>query len=717
MNLLNNKIATLKISKMNKLILILVFLTISGVKIFAQAGSDTKNNPRHANISLIALPDADSVVLRWAPVKAGGWVIANQIGYVVERIVLDQGNDVDVSNYVRLTNQALKPLNIEEWKSKSSEENFFSAVAAQAVYGESFNPRPLDSDNMNVLRNAADELTNRYSFALFAADNDAFTADALGLRFVDTDVENGKKYAYRVCLAEQTEQYSYDTAYVLVDTKPLQKSKAPVEFRFRSGDGSIKLTWQEKASAKYSGYYIFRSDDDGKNFKKLNKMPVITVTPTGADAEAQQSFIDTLTTNYKKYIYRVQGVTPFAELSDYAQLEAFSKDLVAPNAPTINKPEQISGSQVKISWELKNAPVDLKGFVVSRSENSLHGYQLVTQEPLSVNTTEFIDILFGANEAYYTVAAVDTSGNMTFSVPVLATIIDTVPPAIPTGLTGVINEKGLVTLKWNAAKESNIKGYRVLYSNDPTHDFAQKTGEIHLDTVFFDNINIKTLTKRIYYRIAAVNERYQHSDLSPILTLQRPDVIPPVEAVFADVFVTDSSVQLKWHPSSSEDLEKQILLRRIQEQTKWVAIDTFSVSGASYVDKNIETNIVYEYTVVAIDSSGLSSKPAFPVRARPYDTGKRKSVENLTVEFNEFNKTVLLNWNYVPNQKEKSWYVVYKASNDGVFKEYKSLESSIFEFVDNTTKSGETAYGLVVMTSRGGESEMETVSINIEETR
>lgn len=693
------------------IVLILLYTTNNGL---AQSGNKTPN-PRKANISLISRADVDSVVLRWAPTKAGGWVVANKIGYIVEKLVLDSENDVDYTKYVSLTETPLKPLSLDDWKAKTSKDNMFSAVAAQALYGKLFNPTPTSSGDLNALRNAADELTNRYSFSLFAADNDAFTADALGLRWVDKDIEKGKKYAYRVFVAEATEEYSFDTAYIVIDAVPYQQNPEPKGLRYESGDGSIKLFWTETDAYSYSGYYVYRSDDAGKNYKKMNDLPMVTLTSNNAYRQAEPSFLDTTTTNYKEYMYQVRGITAFAELSNAAEITAISKDKQAPPAPRINKPEQISATEMKLSWEMQNPPKDLQGFIISKSNNSLDGYQLVTIDPLPKITTEYIVDMNNSYETYFTIAAVDTAGNMTFSVPVLASRIDDAPPAIPTGLIGEVDKNGTVTLKWNRSPESNIKGYRVLMANDPTHNFTQITGQIHPDTVFINPVNINTLTRHVYYRVAAVNNRYQHSEMSLILELERPDIIAPGEAVFNDVFVTDSSVQLKWFPSSSHDLAMQIILKRLKDEEEWIKIDTLETSVSFYIDKDIETNTMYEYSILSIDKSGLLSKPAFPVMARPYDSGKRNPVENFNLKYNESNKTVTLTWNYIPLEKERTWYVIYKSKNEGTLKEYKSLNGETFYFMDSNTKPGKTKYGIVVMTSHGGESEMVQTSITIDE--
>lgn len=699
-------------TKIKSLLVILLLVCALDPAMGQQTKSD-QSSVRMANIYLIAQTSADSVVLRWAPSTAGGWIIANNLGYTLERIEIVDDVEIDDAGFVRLTSAPLKPLSLDDWKAFAGADNRLSAIAAQAIYGKSFVPEPLKQGELSALKNAADELTNRYSFSLFAADNDAVTASAMGLRYVDKNVKTGGRYAYRVFVAAQTAEYAYDTAYVVVDVEEMPKWPAPSMLNFESGDGTIKLTWNESDLQSYSGYYIYRSDNGGTTYSKMNELPLVIVTPAN-DAPPSPYYNDTLTVNYRNYHYRVFGITPFGELSLPAEIIAFSKDLTPPAAPKINKPQQISSSQVKISWTMEQKSNDLQGFYVSRSADPIDGFRFIHKKALSAKTFEFIDDIKGETETYYTVAAVDTAGNLGFSSTVMAILIDTIPPSIPKNLKGIIDANGKVTLSWSLGKEKNIIGYRVLRANDPSHEFIQLIGHVHPDTMYVDSIDISTLTRYVYYKIAAVNNRFQHSALSPILKLKRPDMIAPGEAVFYDLFVADSCVNLSWHCSSSSDVAKQLLYRQKESDKKWTLLETLSPGVSFYSDKKVSTNIKYYYTITSIDSSGLVSAEAFPVSAKPYDTGKRKAVENLKVSFNQQTKLVQLNWDYWPAKDEKHWFVIYKAIGGGAYKEYKAVKAEEKSFTDQFSIKGQSGYGVVVMTSNGGESDMVTSSIRIE---
>ena len=667
------------------------------------------------SLKLIARATPDSVVLRWAPTTPGGWIVANTHGYRVERLMLSDGIEISGNKYEALLQEPLKPMELEAWKNYAGPNNRYSAIAAQALYGNMFVPKPLASDSLINLRNAADELTNRYSFALFAADNDPVTANALGLRFVDKNVKVNSRYVYRVYVAAPTTQMVFDTAYIMVETLPTKEIGAPVGFNYRSGDGSVQLIWSNNLNPDFTGYNLYRSDDGGKNFKPINQQPIVYAQAGGQEPTENILYIDTATVNYRVYTYRLVGITPFGELSAPAEIKAFSRDLTPPPAPELKKPVQVAPGKVKISWEYKLQPVDLKGFVVAKSKSANTEFAIVTPKQLDKKVRDYTLDLGDDFEAYVMIAAVDTAGNFGFSAPVLAALSETPVPIAPNEVYGKIDKNGKVTLSWKPVRSKNIIGYRIYMANDLSHKFIAVTGDIHPDTIFIDSISLKTLTPYVYYRVAAVNSRYQHSELSPILKLRRPDSIPPAVAVFHNFSVTDKSVMLQWHCSPSADVAIQRILRKTENEDRWTIIDSLAPGIGSYEDRQVKPKTTYFYSIVSIDSSGNVSKMSSVITARPYDSGKREPVKSLIVEYNKVNRSVLLKWSYDKAPSENYWFVLYRSNNDKGFLELKGLKSDTREFEDASPQKGMNDYGIVVMTTDGGQSDMVIQRINITE--
>ncbi len=703
---------------------------LSAQKRSAAAGTAVKSPhlpvPR---LTMVARSDQDSVVLRWAPNTALGWLAGNRLGYIVERVTMLKDPKAARASFRRLSPSPVKPWSLEEWKRRISNGDQYQAVAVQALYGKQFLPRPEEGPTA-ALKDAADELTNRFGFSLFAADMDPLAAEGLGLRLVDRDVKRGETYSYRVRLAGPDSLVRLDTAFTVASAVPFRRPSAPVALVAHPGEHAVTLRWNSPSDPRggLTAYNIYRSADSGKTFTKLNNLPYLSATGEQERARGSQTFTDTSAIDYVHYRYRVEGITPFADLSEPANVDGMAVDLTPPPSPTIRKPVQLGTHVVRIVWDMPATTPDLAGFVVSRSSFALKNYHLLFQRGvrmpppgkgaseetrelmrliLPANARSFVDSAATTMEPYYVVAAVDTAGNLAQSLPAYSETIDTTRPETPEGLAGTIDKEGVVRLRWKLGPERNIIGYRVLWANDPTHEFSQRVNQPVPDTSFADTVNIHTLSHYIYYRIAAVTDRYIQSPPSSMLVLRRPDVVPPASPVFLDVQVSDSSVALRWATSPSDDVAKQVLSRRIQGTEEWQLLHALDRSQSRFVDTAVTQNVMYEYRIEAIDSSGLHSLPSPAVEARPYDTGIRAPASGLSARYDSTAGRVILTWQYGSHRKERYWFVIYRAQGQEGVTEYSSVDGSARQFQDRQVqRSASYRYAIRVKTAGGAESSL-----------
>ncbi|HTP13266.1 MAG TPA: hypothetical protein VMM37_06530, partial [Bacteroidota bacterium] len=518
-------------------------------------------------------------------------------------------------------------------------------------------------------------------------------------------VKEGEEYIYRVFLAAPDSTYFIDTTYAVVTVKAFHPAPPPPGLTAEGMDGSIALRWKDIPGGGYSGYVLFRSEDDGKTYTRLNALPFVNVTPESSTNKGVPRFLDSTIVNYRKYRYELRGVTPFAEMGSPATVESYGRDLTPPASPQIENPVQLNARSVKLAWKLPVVSRDLAGFVVAKSSNTLGGYRQLLTKPLPPDTRSFIDTAAEDFEPYYIVGAVDTAGNVAPSLPVYALIVDSIPPGIPKGLRGTIDSLGVVRLAWNLGPEPDIIGYRVLRANDPRHEFSQRTPKPWKDTTFVDSVDVLTLTRYVYYRIAAVDKRYNHSEMSSILALKRPDRIAPEPPVFTDVSVTDSLVRLRWAPSTSDDVRNQDLYRKSAQQEPWKKIATLRPTEALYVDRDVSQMVTYQYRIEAVDSSGFHSGFAMPVQGRPYDTGMRPSAESVAATYDPKSGAITVHWQYKTTRKEKYWFVVYRGVEPSPLVQYRSVDASARSFRDtNLSGKGTYHYAIKVMTATGAES-------------
>ncbi len=687
--------------------------------------------PRIANLAMLARSSPDSIVLRWAPAKPGAWLEANRYGYLLERVTMGKDGKAVPGSLRRLAASPMKPWTLDEWKARAPRNDRFAAVAAQSLYGKSFKESS-DAPSGVAMHNGVVELEGRFGFALFAADNDPLVATGLALRYVDREVRAGEQYVYRLHLAVKDTSYHVDTAYAAASPVAEEPPPPPPNVTAEGFDRHITLRWDENPPGRaFSGYNVYRSDDGGKSYRQLNENPIVTPYRVGAREKLLPNYTDTTVVNYVKYHYRVRGITPFAELSKPADIEAWGTDRTPPPRPILLQPKQTGRNRVTLTWQMPDTARDIAGYIVSRSAQNLEGYAPISArvpsgEPsrkkgaknapgmetatlmkqlLPPSARTYVDDAASSAEPYYMVGAVDTAGNLSQSLPAYAAIIDSVPPRTPTGLAGTIDTNGVVHLHWHLGPEPNIIGYRVLWANDPRHEFTMRTPRPVKDTVFADTVNIHTLTHYIYYRIAAVNDRFIHSPLTPILALRRPDVVPPGAPQFINVSVSDSAVMLAWANSSSDNVKNQRLYRRKPGEGAWTMLASLPSRENSFTDRKVSRGEMYEYSLEAVDSSGLRSSLALPVQGRPYDTGMRAGISDLRAALDAKGKSVRLTWTYRPAFKERYWFVIYRSFGADGLTQYQSVDSRAHTFEDHDFIGGGTyRYAVRVMTEKGGRS-------------
>ena len=143
-----------------------------------------------SDLSIIARSYGDSIVLRWAPSSYPVWTLANKNGYVLERWAPGDQEFKKVAG-------PIFPYSLKEWKAKADTTDMYVTTAAQALHGKQM-VDPTESNAMGRKLMAYEEQRGRLAFALLAAEFSTSAADGLGLRYVDRDVKDHKRFLYRV---------------------------------------------------------------------------------------------------------------------------------------------------------------------------------------------------------------------------------------------------------------------------------------------------------------------------------------------------------------------------------------------------------------------------------------------------------------------------------------------------------------------------------------
>jgi len=156
----------------------------------------------------------EAVLLRWAAATPLVWKQTNRCGFRLERYTVVRDKKIlDTPERKILGEGIIRPRPLEAWKDRI-EENDNASIVAQALYGEDFQLTGEDSEGLARIVNLAQELEQRFTFSLYAADLDFEVACMAGWGWRDTTVRPGEYYLYRVIPATQADSLRYGMASV-----------------------------------------------------------------------------------------------------------------------------------------------------------------------------------------------------------------------------------------------------------------------------------------------------------------------------------------------------------------------------------------------------------------------------------------------------------------------------------------------------------------------
>ncbi len=664
-------------------------------------------------VKVLAHPTKNTIMLRWGVTTPSAWKNANKQGYIIERKTIVVDKQVLSKPIIKQLNiTPIKPKPMMEWK-EFTQENNYAAIAAQALYGEQFDVEMNEGGNgiMNIF-NQAQALEQRFSFALYAADQDFEVAKFSGLAFVDNDVKENERYLYTIKVANpsDTKKIKHGGVYLgLSDYKPLPQ---PQEFVGVFKDRTAMLSWNFSLLKKYyNNYIIERSDDNGVNYKSLTATPITTLGEREKNPSNRMMYVDSLFQNNKVYKYRIKGISPFGIEGPYSNIVSGKGKTPLKSVAYLTDVTYTKEGSAIINWEFPEIGIaELKSFTLLRSNTPKGSYSIIATEiAKNIRSYKLADL---APVSYYKVVSVGYDGGKRESFPKMVQPDDSTPPAVPAELVGEIDSLGVVKLTWKLNTEEDFLGYRVFRSNFNDDEFTQITFKPTPNNYFVDTINIKILNKKIYYKVQSFDRRYNPSEFSKALELKKPDIVPPTQPIFTSFKAEKGKVYLEWVTSSSDDAKSTMLYRKEKGvSTSWELIGDLPLPQDSYIDEKIIFNKTYLYTILTIDDSGLESEPIAPLKITISDDLPKPEITKFNGEVNRETKHIQLKWDY--KESEVGEYVLYKAKEGKQPTMYKVFSVSTNSFIDkDLTINTKYTYLLQAVFKSGAKSPIKKIELN-----
>jgi len=233
--------------------------------------------------------------------------------------------------------------------------------------------------------------------------------------------------------------------------------------------------------------------------------------------------------------------------------------------------------------------------------------------------------------------------------------------------------------------------------------------DVIYDTTYSYEITLKKLSKRIYYKIAAVDKNFNHSKLSNFITLIKPDTIAPVKPIFSNFQVTDTTVTLSFVNSSSKDLASQKLYKNRNLAKTWDLLIEWNkpIIPNIFIDKDILENEYYQYALEAIDSAGNSSGYSLPAEVKVYRSAKNDRIIDFKISNNPGPQNINLSWKKPTNKVKK--YTIYRNKEGDLAAKLTQISCDLNLWIDDSPKTIGKYYYLIKAYYENGNISAETI--------
>lgn len=664
-----------------------------------------------ASVQVLAKPSSNKIMLRWAANTPYAWKKGNELGYLIERYTVSRnGNAVLPVESTMITSYPLKPKPLEEWESLvTTDDN--AAVIAQAIYGDGFETTTIGSADNILAMNS--QLEQRFTFSLMAAEQNYEAAKFAGWGFEDESVIPGEKYLYKIRIAAPAEsnlKIKEGSAYASTDF--FEELPQPFGFASIFADGNVMLNWDFSLLKETYSTYLVEKSMDGNSFERVNGQPIFNAQETKEGKQISLFYNDSIPNN-KMFYYRVKGITPFGEVGPASNVESGMGKDVLDFTPHISRKRLPTDETVELEWEFDEAGnSQITGFELKRANKAEGPYTTVVNNiPATSRKTSYTGL---QRINYFVVIALGKNGTEKPSFPAIVQPVDSIPPKPPIELIGAIDTTGVVKISWKANEELDLSGYRIFRANNSEAEFNQITLSPVRENSYTDTIAVKNLNKNIFYKVMAVDQRYNSSDLSELLTIEKPDMIPPSSPVIKDYTASEEGISLSWINSSSDDVSAHVIYRKDLggEETLWQLITEipFEENKTDYLDADLIAGQSYAYTIVARDKTGWESSPSSQLVAKAPKKLYAESISRFNGVADRENRLIRLSWK--TSSENVSEFLIYRAEDENPLTLYKTIASSKNSYVDtNLVVSKVYTYAIQLVEKDGTQSQLKEIKV------
>ena len=391
--------------------------------------------------------------------------------------------------------------------------------------------------------------------------------------WTDGSVSEDTRYYYRAKARDDAGNYSGFSGQKSAVPTDTWNPAAPTNLNASASGTSISLSWSASGSSDVTRYDVYASNNSfsGTSATKIGNTSSIGFTESGLSSEEQR-------------YYRVVAVDDAGNSSGTSNLaDARTADVQAPSAPGISLTQRARAIEV----ELGKPSADTESYTIYRSTSSGTTGSAVKTITSTNSSPEWTDNSVSEDTRYYYSArATDDAGNTSsLSNQVNEVPGDTWSPAAPASVTAS-GADNAITVSWDASVSGDVAEYEVYGA---TSSFTGTNASL-LETTSSTSVTQNGLDSEqtVYYRIVAVDDDRNTSDVSNIASATTNDTRAPSPISTLTATAQERAVKLTWSKPSSDAVSYEVY-RSASSTDPGSVITTVTSTGSSleYVDSDV----------------------------------------------------------------------------------------------------------------------------------
>ncbi|MEA1914912.1 MAG: hypothetical protein U9N30_06315 [Campylobacterota bacterium] len=419
-------------------------------------------------------------------------------------------------------------------------------------------------------------------------------AKALGVYFVDDSVRMKKIYTYTVEVYDKDSKIAFNT--LRVSTQKASIPNTVTSVWMINDEHSMGLKWV--LTSPFDSYKVYKKSINAVQYTKAHENPL------RVSKGAKLYFKDKSIKPKQMMHYVVTVVDGFGEEGSYSlPVTGYLKSKIKMQK-ILNLHSSVNNKRVKLMWnkiEQKNIQYN-----IYRSVDPTAGFKKLNPKPLTKNM--YVDKNFSLNRNYYYhVTTISSEGESEPSVQRMVTINDATPPKTPMNFSAKLLA-GKVMMSWTEVKDNSLLGYRIYRTMDENNAQWEMVEKKPIAKTNYTHVLPKTLSRHFYYyKVTAVDTKFNESKASKILKIKLPDVTAPKQPVIGTKKVYKDKISLQWNNIIVHDLSHYNVYTQVEKKVVRLNKKPLIMTRFEYaVPKGLMGK--RKYFITAVDKDGNESQ-------------------------------------------------------------------------------------------------------------